>query len=132
LTPHRIMLRRIDHAWMFYILATLATGFFLAGLGAYIRVWRKSGKSPQISFSGDALKKMILDAIMGRRVLQGHVAAGLMHLFIFWGGLIFFVGTCLWAVHHYLAPFLEGYGPSGLFRDHGVGGLMLLATIIWT
>jgi hypothetical protein len=74
---------------------------------------------------------MIMDAIMGRRVLQGDVAAGLMQLFIFWGFLILFVGTCLLAVYHYLAPFLEGMAHLVFSVIMEVEGLMLLATIIW-
>ena len=74
---------------------------------------------------------MTLDTFLGRRVLQGDIAAGLMHLFIFWGFLSLFIGTSLLAVHHYIFTFLEGR--TYLIFSFGleVGGLMLLTGIIW-
>ncbi len=131
MTPQRIMFWQIDHVWTFYVLAAMATGFFLAGLGAYMSVWKKSVKSPQLSFSGDALKKMTLDVLMGRRVLQGNVAAGLMHLFIFWGFVILFIGTSLLALHEYVHPYLKGKPYLFFEASMEVGGLILLAGLIW-
>lgn len=131
MTPQRILFWQIDHVWMFYVLAAVATGFFLAGLSAYARVWEKSMKSPRLSFSGDALKKMTLDVLLGRRVFKGDVAPGLMHLFIFWGFLILFVGTCLLAVHHYLFSLLEGTTYHLFSLAMEIGGLMVLAGILW-
>ncbi len=132
MTPNRIMFWQIDHVWVFYALATLSTVLFLAGIGAHILVWKKSAKSPlKISFSGDALKKMLLDAFLGRRLLQGDVPAGLMHLLIFWGFLVLFIGTSVLAIHHYVVSFLAGtpYVIFSLIME--VAGLMLLAGIIW-
>ncbi|MCJ7810581.1 MAG: hypothetical protein MUP26_10005, partial [Desulfobulbaceae bacterium] len=65
MTPHRNMFWQIEPVWIFYLLATLATGLFLAGLFAYLQVWKKTAKSPEASYSGDALKKMILDVFLG-------------------------------------------------------------------
>jgi Fe-S oxidoreductase/nitrate reductase gamma subunit len=131
MTPYRIMFWQIKNVWIFYSLAGLATGFFLAGVAAHIWVWKKSSKSLEIPFSKEALKRTILDTFLGRHVLQGDVAAGLMHLLIFWGFVALFIGTTLLAIHDYLFSFLTGtvYLVYSLAME--VGGIMLLAGILW-
>ena len=85
MTPNRVMYWQIDEIWLFYVLATLSTILFLGGMAVYIRVWKKSAGSRGVSFSADALRKMLLDVFLGRRLVEDDVAAGLMHLLIFWG-----------------------------------------------
>ena len=131
MVPHREMFWQIDSVWAFYVLAALATGLFAAGVAAHIHVWKKTAKSSGVSFSGAALKKMILDVFLGRRVLQGDVAAGLMHLLIFWGFLLLFAGTSVLAVHHYVFSFLTGSAYLIFSLIMEVGGLMLLSGILW-
>lgn len=131
MTPYRTMFWQIEDVWIFYVLAGLATGLFLAGVGAYVWVWKKSAKSLEIPFSREALKRTILDTFLGRRVLQGDMAAGMMHLFIFWGFLSLFIGTALLAIHHYIFTFLEGTAYLLFSLIMEVGGLMLLTGIIW-
>ena len=106
MTPYRITFWQIENAWFFYVLAALAIGLFLAGVAAHICVWKKNAGSLEVPFSKDALKRMILDTFLGRRVLQGDIAAGMMHLFLFWGFLSLFIGTALLAVHEWLFLFL--------------------------
>ena len=53
----RVMFWQIDHVWLFYVLAAVATILFLSGLALHILVWRKSSRSREISFKSDALKK---------------------------------------------------------------------------
>ncbi|MBW2615339.1 MAG: 4Fe-4S dicluster domain-containing protein, partial [Deltaproteobacteria bacterium] len=131
MTPYRIMFWQIEDVWIFYVLAALATGLFLAGVAAHIWVWKKNAGSLEVPFSKEALKRTILDTFLGRRVLQGDIAAGIMHLFLFWGFLSLFIGTALLAIHEYLFSFLTGttYLVYSLCMD--VGGLMLLAGIMW-
>jgi Fe-S oxidoreductase/nitrate reductase gamma subunit len=131
MTPHRIMFWQIKNVWIFYSLAGLAAGLFLAGVAAHIWTWRKSAGSLELPFSRDALKRAILDTFLGRRVLRGDVAAGMMHLFLFWGFLCLFIGTALLAVNEYLFSFLTGtvYLVYSLAME--VGGLMLLTGILW-
>jgi len=125
------MFWQIENVWIFYVLAGLATGLFLAGVVAYVTVWKKSSGSLEIPFSKEALKRMTLDVFLGRRVLQGDIAAGLMHLLIFWGFLSLFIGTSLLAAHHYIFTFLEGRAHLIFSFGLDVGGLMLLTGIIW-
>ncbi|MBW2119124.1 MAG: 4Fe-4S dicluster domain-containing protein, partial [Deltaproteobacteria bacterium] len=131
MTPYRIMFWQIEEVWIFYVLAGLATGLFLAGVAAHIRVWKKSAGSLEVPFSKDALKRTILDTFLGRRVLQGDIAAGIMHLFLFWGFLSLFIGTALLAVHEWLFLFLKGTVYLVYSMAMEVGGFMLLAGIIW-
>jgi hypothetical protein len=80
----------------------------VAGVVAHIGIWKESQRASEIPFPGEALKKMLLDVFSGRRLLRGDVAAGMMHLFIFWGFLFLFIGTCILAIHRYLISFLHG------------------------
>ena len=122
MTPNRVMFWQIDHVWLFYVSAALSVLFFFMGVGLHVLVWRKSAGSRTVSFSGDALKKMLLDAFLGRRLLEGDVAAGLMHLLIFWG-----ISDPLHRHRRAVDPplcgcFSEGRPPSDILPGHGNGG----------
>jgi Fe-S oxidoreductase/nitrate reductase gamma subunit len=131
MTPYRDMFWQIDHPWIFYLVAALATAIFVAGIVAIIQVWKKSAGDLAISFSKKSLNKAVLDAFLGRRLFHGHVAAGIMHLLIFWGFLVLFMGTVLLFVHDYLISFLTGtsYVMYSLVLE--LGGLMFIAGILW-
>jgi len=131
MTPYRIMFWPDRGRLDLLRVAGVAAGLFLAGVGAHVWVWKKSARSLEIPFSSDALKRMILDTFLGRRVLQGDIAAGMMHLFIFWGFLSLFIGTSLLAIHHYIFTFLEGTAYLIFSLIMEVGGLILLTGIIW-
>ncbi len=131
MTPNRVMFWQIDHAWIFYVLAALSTVLFLAGVALHVLVWKKGVKSRGVPFSTDALKKMLLDAFLGRRLIEGDVAAGLMHLLIFWGFLVLFIGTSVLAIHHYGVSFLEGSTYLLFSLAMELAGLMLLSGIVW-
>ncbi len=131
MTPYRAAYWQIEGVWIFYVLAVLAVLLFLAGVVAHIRVWKKAARSSESSFSGVALKRMALDVFLGRRLLHGDIAAGIMHLLIFWGFLILFIGTVLVSLDHWILAFLEGttYLLFSLVME--LAGIMLLAGIIW-
>ncbi|VBB46632.1 putative Fe-S oxidoreductase [uncultured Desulfatiglans sp.] len=131
MTPQRMMFWQIDLVWLFYLLAALATALFLAGMAAHVLVWKKNAGSLKIPFSKEALKRMVLDSFLGRRILHGEPAAGLMHLFIFWGFLSLFIGTTVLAVHHYLVAFLTGTTYLIFSVAMEIAGLMLLAGLLW-
>jgi len=125
------MFWQIDHVWLFYALAALATALFLTGVAAHVRVWRQCARSSELSFSGEALKRMLLDALLGRRLFRGNLAAGLMHLFIFWGFLTLFIGTAVLAVHHYVVSFLSGMPYQIFSLAMEIAGVLLVTGIIW-
>jgi Fe-S oxidoreductase/nitrate reductase gamma subunit len=122
---------QIEDVWIFYVLAGLAIGLFLAGLAAHIWVWKKSARSLEVPFSREALTRTLLDTFLGRRVLQGEIATGVLHLFLFWGFLSLFIGTVLLTIHHYLLPFLSGTPYLVFSLAMEVGGLLLLTGILW-
>ena len=131
MTPYRTMFWQIEDTRIFYVLAGLATGLFLAGVVAHIRVWKRSAKPLAITFSREELKRAILDTFLGRRVIQGDIAAGMMHLFIFWGFLSLFIGTALLFIHDYLVSFLTGTTYLVYSLALELGGLMLLVGLFW-
>lgn len=131
MTPSRIIFWRIEDVWIFYVLAGLAVCLFLSGVASHIWVWKKGTRSSRISASSGVLKKTILDTFLGRRVLQGDIAAGMMHLFLFWGFLCLFVGTVLLAVHDYIFSFLTGTAYLVYSLAMELGGLILLTGILW-
>ncbi len=131
MAPHREMFWQIEAVWIFYLLTALAAGLFLVGTAAHVRVWKRSAGSLGVAFSRNALKRAVLDALLGRRLLQGDLAAGLMHLLVFWGFLILFLGTCLLFVHDYLFSFLTGATYLVYSAVLEAGGLMLLAGVLW-
>ena len=46
MTPHRTMFWQIENAWVFYLLAGIATLLFLLGLSAYIFSLEKKRRFP--------------------------------------------------------------------------------------
>lgn len=133
MAPYRIIYWQIGSTahWIFYVLAAITVVVFLAGMAAYIRVWKKKAPSAEVSFSWDALKRALLDTFLGLRLFRGDIAAGTMHFLIFWGFLILFIGTILMAAHEYVVSYLTGtfYEVYSLVME--VAGLMLLAGILW-
>jgi len=128
----RMTFWQIEHVGVFYLLAGLATALFAVGLISYVGVWKKSdGGASSLSFSGEALKKVILDVFFERRLLQGDLSAGLMHLFIFWGFLVLFIGTIILSIHHYLVSFMHGTFHLVFSLIMEVAGLFLFAGILW-
>ena len=129
--PERPIYWRIEEVWVFYVLAALATGLLLIGVAAHLRVWLKSAPGSRTAFSGQALRQALLDTFLGRTLFQGDRPAGLMHLLIFWGFVILLIGTVLLVVHEYWSPFLVGRSHLLFEFSMEVGGLLLVAGVIW-
>jgi Fe-S oxidoreductase/nitrate reductase gamma subunit len=131
MTPERELFWRIGESWLFYVLAGLAVCLFLAGVAAHVAVWLKSVPKGKVAFSRQALKNMISDVFLGLRVLKGEVSAGIMHALIFWGFVILTIGTTLLLIHEHLFPYLVGKSHLLFEISMEIGGLMLLAGIVW-
>jgi len=131
MTPEREIFWMISEAWLFYAVAALALCVFVVGVAAHLSVWLKSVPKSKVPFSGQALKRTILDVFLGLRVLKGEVAAGIMHALIFWGFVILTVGTTLLLVHEHLVAYLVGKSHIVFELSMEIGGLALLAGIIW-
>ncbi len=127
--PARIPFWNIEAAWVFYLLAALALALFGLGLALNLARWR-----PGFAWGGfraARLKAVLADALLGRRIWRGDVAAGLMHALILLGFLGLFLGTCLVALDHYLVSFLQGrlyLATSALWE---VCGLALTIGLAW-
>ena len=131
MTPYRDMFWQIEQIWIFYTLVVLVTALFLFGIGSYLQVWKKNAGALALPFSKDSFKRAVMDTILGRRLLRGHLAAGVMHLLIFWGFLTLFMGTSLLFVHDYLFSFLTGTPYLIYSLAMEIGGLMLITGILW-
>ena len=131
MTPEREIFWKISEAWLFYVIAALAVCLSLAALAVHLSVWLKSAPKSRIVFSGQAVKRTISDVFLGLRVLKGEVSAGIMHAFIFWGFVILTVGTTLLLIHEHLSPYLVGKSHLVFEVSMEIGGLILLAGILW-
>jgi Fe-S oxidoreductase/nitrate reductase gamma subunit len=131
MTPERELFWKIGAGWLFYVLAALAMCLLLVGVAAHLYMWLKSAPKGKIAFSRPALKQTISDVFLGLRVLKGEVPAGIMHSFIFWGFVILTIGTTLLLIHEHLSSFLVGKSHLLFELSMEVGGLVLLAGILW-
>jgi Fe-S oxidoreductase/nitrate reductase gamma subunit len=131
MTPERELFWKIGAGWLFYVLAAVAMGLLAVGVAAHVRVWLKSAPKGKVAFSGEALKQTISDVVLGLRVLKGEVPAGIMHALIFWGFVILTIGTTIIMIHEHLLSFLAGRSHLLFEISMEIGGLILLAGILW-
>ncbi len=129
--PERAIFWKIGEAWLFYVAAAFAVGLFLIGVAAHVFVWLKSTPKGKVAFSRQALKQTVLDVFLGLRVLKGELPAGIMHSLMFWGFVILSVGTTLLLIHEHLHRFLVGRTYLYFELSMEIGGLILLAGILW-
>jgi Fe-S oxidoreductase/nitrate reductase gamma subunit len=131
MTPERELFWKIGAGWLFYVLAALAMALLVAGVAVHVKVWLKSAPKGKVAFSREALKQTISDVFLGLRVLKGEVPAGIMHAFIFWGFVVLTIGTTILLVHEHLSSFLAGTSHLLFEITMEIGGLILLAGILW-
>src|SRR3984893_9537908 len=59
-------------------------------------MWRRRRPAESIEHIGERLRQVLAVVFLHRRLLRpGYVYAGLMHLFIFWGFVVLFIGTLI-------------------------------------
>src|SRR5919199_3814358 len=59
-------------------------------------MWRRGRPYGPITGVGDRLRNVLAVAFLHRRLIRpGYVYAGVMHLFIFWGFVVLFIGTLI-------------------------------------
>jgi Fe-S oxidoreductase/nitrate reductase gamma subunit len=126
--PQRPPFWSIEHTWLFYLLAVAALAIFAWGAARRMGRWLVAGGSAR---APGGFSRLLLDGLLGRRILAGDVAAGLMHALILWGFLGLLLATTVVAVDHYLVSFLTGdvYLLFSLAADGA--GLALLAGLLW-
>ncbi len=129
--PSRPLFWHIEPVWLFYVMAATASAVFAYGTLRRLFVWAGGVRNGTPFFSRESMKRVFLDGILGRRMLKEDVAAGMMHLLIFWGFLGLFAGTLLLGIHDYLFRFLDGtvYLVYSIFLE--TAGMMLLTGLFW-
>jgi len=131
MTPHRILFWQIHHVWLFYFLAAMAVGVFIFGLISHVRIWARGVRRQNIPFSWNNLSNIFLDGFLGRRIFNGDIAAGTMHLLILWGFLGLFAGTVLMTVDYWIYNFIKGSVYVFYSICLEILGLMLMIGLIW-
>jgi len=131
MTPHRVPYWHIEPVWVFYFLAAVAVGIFFFGLLIHVSVWIRGIRRQRIDFSWHGVSNLILDGLLGRRILRGDVAAGTMHLLILWGFSGLFMGTVLITVNYWIYQFLQGSVYLLYSTCLEVVGLMLMIGLTW-
>jgi Fe-S oxidoreductase/nitrate reductase gamma subunit len=85
----------VAFAVMYVLLAvqTLVLGY--AFTRRYL-VWRRGGPFGPVDRIGERLRQALTVVFLHRRLIRpGYLYAGLMHLFIFWGFVVLFIGTLI-------------------------------------
>ena len=129
--PCREIFWHIDHKGLFYLLAFVSLFIFFYGVWYHISVWKKGLKSQKILFLWKSVRQVFLDGILASRILRGDVSAGIMHLFLFWGFSLLFLGTLVLAFDHWVYHFLVGSYYLFFSLCLEIAGLMLLAGLVW-
>ena len=129
--PQREIFWHISYKGLFYLLAFMSISVFFYGLVRHISVWRAGLRKQKIIFLWGAVKRVFLEGILAGRILRGDLNAGIMHLFIFWGFFLLFLGTLVLAFDHWIFHFLFGtcYLLFSLCLE--IAGLILAVGLIW-
>lgn len=127
--PSRPLFWQIDSVWLFYVLASISVGVFIFGVTIRAKIWFKAFK--EIRISKETIIKVFYEGILGKRIIKGDLAAGIMHSFIFWGFSILFTGTILSTVDHYIVRYLKGTIYLIFSFCMELAGLMLVTGITW-
>src|SRR5438105_5931326 len=79
-----------------YILVAVQALVLSYGLTRRYRMWRRGRAYGPIDRMGERVRAALSVAFLHKRLIRpGYVYAGLMHLFIFWGFVVLFIGTII-------------------------------------
>src|ERR1700730_5753295 len=85
----------IAFAVMYVLVALQAVLLVYGGTRRYL-MWRRGRPHGPIDRVGERLRHALAVAFLHRRLIRpGYVYSGLMHLFIFWGFVVLFIGTLI-------------------------------------
>jgi len=120
----------ISYHWLFYSLAALSVLIFVGGCYRNISVWFKGWPGNGTANASVIFQAVIKDVLGNRKIFLGDVLGGLMHLFIMWGFVVLFIGTCIVAFDDYIFHFLKGsiYEYFSLALD--IFGLLFIIALI--
>jgi hypothetical protein len=131
MTPYRVSYWHIEPVWVFYVLAAVAVVIFIFGILTHVSVYIRGIRRQRIEFSWHGVSNLIMDGLLGRRILRGDIAAGTMHLLILWGFSGLFMGTVLISVDYWVYHFLHGSVYLWYSTCLEIVGLMLMIGLIW-
>src|SRR5919109_859873 len=82
-------------ATMYALVLLQAVLLAYGGTRRYL-MWRRGQPYGPVTRIGERLRAALAVSLLHRRLIRpGYVYAGLMHLFIFWGFLLLFIGTLI-------------------------------------
>ena len=79
-----------------YVLVVVQALFLAYGATRRYQMWRRGKPFVPVGQVGERLRSALAVAFLHKRLIRpGYVYAGLMHLFIFWGFVVLFIGTII-------------------------------------
>ena len=136
MTPHREVFWNISYHALIYPLMVLAIGLFIYGFYRRIRLWRRGRGENRSGNAFTRIKSVVIDALANRRLLK-EIYPGFMHLLIYGGFVILFIGTAtvsfdydVWGLIFGQPSFLIGkfYTTFSLILD--VAGLIAIVGVL--
>ena len=113
-----------------YILALIAVIILVYALYDRITLWRKGKEAKRSDRVGERIKGLIQYVFGHWRVLK-EMYPGIMHLLIFWGFVLLFIGTALEAFDHYSGiHFLKGTAYLTFSFVLELAGIAVLAGVL--
>lgn len=120
-----------------YALLALPVGFLAFGLARRIRMWRLGQPDDRFDRLAARLWGALLQGILhGRIIRPRNLYGGVMHLLIFWGFVILFIGTVIVMIEHDLTvpllgfSFYRGNFYLGFKLAMNLAGLMLILGVL--
>src|SRR5262245_51460715 len=90
---------------LFYIFAAIAVAAWVYGIFRRVQLWLKGKRDGERTPVSTAIRRLVRDVLMQRRVL-GRGLASSAHVLLFSGFLVLLIGTTLIAIEHVLADLL--------------------------
>lgn len=101
MVPSREIYWNITGGMVVYLLAIIAIGIFAYGVYRHYRLWMMGKKENRLDNIGERIKSLLVYGIAQVRILR-EAYPGIMHMTIFGGFLILFMGSGVDAADHYL------------------------------
>ncbi|GAW93114.1 heterodisulfide reductase-related iron-sulfur binding cluster [Calderihabitans maritimus] len=95
--PTREIYWNIEGHWLMYLLMLVAFAVFGYGVYQKSRYWRLGKQENRFDNIGERIKTVLVHAFGHKRILR-EAYPGIMHFAIFWGFVIFFLGTLVVAL----------------------------------
>jgi Fe-S oxidoreductase/nitrate reductase gamma subunit len=107
---------------VFYLLSIVAVSVWVYGIGRRIRLWRIGRRDGTGVGWSLAVRRLIRDVLLQRRVL-GRGAASIAHILLFIGFVVLLSGTTLIAIEHLLADLLGREADNPVFHKGAYFGI---------